>query len=78
MRRALSAVVLLRRTMADGRAASHKAAVIWAWRPRTALAASLVLGYYLSPPPGVLIQRLRRFILRSEPTVIRYHGYSIS
>ena len=55
---ALSAFVLLRRTMADGRAASHKAAVMCALRPRTALVNSLVLGYSLSPPSGVLIQRL--------------------
>ena len=60
---ALSAFVLLRRTMADGRAASHKAAVMWAWKPRAALANSLALGYYLSPPSGGLIQRLCRIIL---------------
>ena len=34
---------------------------MWALRPRTALAGSLVLGYSLSPPSGVLIQRLRDF-----------------
>ena len=60
MRCALSAVVLLRRTMADGRAASPMAVVVGTDVPRAALADSLALGYSLSPPPGVLIQRLRR------------------